>query len=514
MSEEKTAGKKMLLIAAFMAGATLLSKFLGLIRNSMIAAYFGTGMAADAYMTAQKLPTTLFDIVIGGVISASFIPVFTGLLDNRKREDAIEFANKFVTLIFVITSLISVFGIIFASPLISFMAPDYDAERHALAVQLTSIMFPMIIFTGFAFSFVGILQSFGEYNIPAIISLISNVAIIVYFLIFGKKFGVVGLAVTMLVAWSLQVAVQIPSLKKFKYCYRPNFRFKDENIKAVMLLAGPMLISTWVQPLYTIVNSRLASSVEGAYSSLEYANQLYLIATGVVSFVVTNLVFPKLSHANAREDKTEAIGLVNMSLKAMMIVIFPLMTGIILLSVPITSIIYEHGEFTEDRVQVVAAALSCYAVGMFGLSVNEVFSKAFFSMKNSRIPMITSIISMLADIVAAYILFKLIGVRGLALAAALGSIINALLNAVCLKRKVKSVFGAADLGTLVKTLFASVCMGAAVYFIYKYTAVYASGMIGNIITAGISAVCGVVIYAALIWILRVKEIRMILKKEG
>lgn len=500
----------MLIVAVFMAAATLLSKVLGLIRNSMIAAYFGTSMAADAFMTAQKLPTTLFDIVIGGVISASFIPVFTELLNTKKHEEAIEFANKFVTLIFVITSVISIFGIVFASPLISFMAPEYDMERHALAVELTSIMFPMIIFTGFAFSFVGILQSFGEYNVPAIISLVSNIAIIIYFILFGKKFGVTGLAVTMLVAWSLQVMIQIPSLRRFKYRYKPNFRFKDENIKAVMLLAGPMLISTWVQPLYTIVNSRLASAVEGAYSALEYANQLYLIATGVVSFVVTNLVFPKLSHANAKEDKSEAITLVNTSLKAMMIVIFPLMTGMILLSTPITSIIYEHGEF--DNVAVVASALSCYAVGMFGLSINEVLSKTFFSMHNSKIPMINSIISMLVDIVCAYLLFGTLGVKGLALAAAIGSVTNALLNAICLKAKVPEAFGVSDLDTLIKTLVSAIIMGAVVYVLYKFISPKFAGMFGNIIVCAVSGAVGVTVYAVLIWVLKVYEIRMLLKK--
>ncbi|MBQ7986732.1 MAG: murein biosynthesis integral membrane protein MurJ, partial [Clostridia bacterium] len=235
--------KKMLKTAGFMAIATFMAKALGLARDMLIAAFFGTGIEADAYMTATRLPTTLFDIVIGGVISAAFIPVFNSVLEKKDKEKALEFANRFIGMVLLISGLIAVLGIVFADNLITFMAPDFNLETHNLAKELTMIMFPMIIFTGLVFSFVGILQSFGEFNIPAIMSLVSNLAVIVYFAIFGKKFGVYGLSVTMLLAWGLQVVIQIPSLIRFKYKFRPSLNFRDKNIQSAMKLALPMLIS-------------------------------------------------------------------------------------------------------------------------------------------------------------------------------------------------------------------------------------------------------------------------------
>ena len=222
----------MLLTAGFMAFATFAAKALGLIRDSLTGAYFGTGIEADAFMLATKVPTTLFDVVVGGVISATFIPIFNEVLAKENKDEAAVFANKFITMIILATLIISAFGMLFADQLVSFMAPNFDMPTHDLAVRLTTIMFPMIIFTGIAFSFVGILQSYGEYNIPSIISLVSNLAIIIYFLALGKRFGVTGLAVTMIVAWSLQVIVQIPSLVKFKFRYRPNFHLRDKHICA------------------------------------------------------------------------------------------------------------------------------------------------------------------------------------------------------------------------------------------------------------------------------------------
>lgn len=515
--KNKESGKMMLLTAGFMAFATFLSKALGLVRDSMMGAYFGLGIEADAFMAASKLPTTLFDMVIGGVISASFIPIFNGILAKDGEDKARKYADKFITVIILITLIISITGVIFSEPLITFMAPNFGAETHNLAVKLTSIMFPMIIFTGIAFSCVGILQSYGEYNIPSIISLVSNVAIILYFLTFGKRFGVYGLAYTMLIAWSLQVIVQIPSLVKIKFRYRPDFRLKDKNIRDTIVLAIPMLISTWVQPLYTLVNARFASHIDGAYSSLEYANRLYLIMTGVFSFVVTNLIFPKLARANADNDSEKARELVSMSLKAVLMVIMPLMAGVIILSKPITNLIYGYGALAKDT-SLVATTLACYAVGMVFLAVNEVLSKTFFSMKKSVTPMITSIISMVFNIVFVLIIYNVIKndvtmlTGGLALAAAGGSIVNAVLNGVLLIKKSPGIIKKTDAGIIIKITVASIIMALAVMTVYGILGTFDTTW-GNVLTIAVCGVTGVIVYAIMLILLRVREFTDIIRRK-
>lgn len=511
MSKEN--GKKLLRTAIFMMAATLLAKALGLVRDSFIGSFFGTGLEADAFMTASKAPTTLFDVVIGGVISATFIPVFNKIMSKRGQKEAMDFVNKFVTMVLIATVAISVFGIVFADQIVNFMAPNYAGDKHDLAVRLTSIMFPMIIFTGFAFSFVGFLQSMGEYNVPAIISLVSNAAIIVYFVLFGKKYGVVGLSVTMVIAWSLQVIVQIPSLIKLKYKFRLNFKLKDKNIKDALVLAGPMLISTWVQPLYSVVNSRLASGIDGAYSALELANRLYIIVTGVFSFVVTNLIFPKLAKANASDNAEEARSLIMTSLKAIVLVILPLTAGMIILAHPVTNIIYRRGEMTSESAALIAGILSCYCVGMLGLAVNEVLSKYFFSMNDSKTPMRNSILSMVFDVIMAYVLFALFKTYGLALAAAGGSIFNALLNGICMVRRQPGMIKRSDSVTFVKTLTATAIMAAAVFVIYRLIYNPDGEFLSQLMVCAVCGVVGVVIYAISLWILQVDEIRQLRKEK-
>ncbi len=504
----------MLTTAIFMVAATLLSKVLGQARDSLLTAFFGAGIESDAFYTASTIPTTLFDVVVGGVISATFIPVFNSIMAERGKDEAMGFVNKFVTMIICITVLISVVGIIFRTQIVSFMASGYEPEKQQLAANLTAIMFPMIIFTGLAFSFVGLLQSFGEYNIPSIISLVSNVAIILYYVTLGKKFGIYGLAVTMIVAWSLQFLIEVPWIKKFGVKFRFDFRFKDKYIKQAIKLAGPMLIATWVQPLYTIVNQRLASNIGSAVTYIQQSSRLYLIVTGVVSFVVTNLIFPKLAQAIADKRHEDAKNLFSVSIRTMFAVILPLMAGFMILSHPVSSVIYHYGQMTSEGISAISTLLKFYSIGMAGLAINEVLSKTFFSMQESKIPMINSIISMVVNVVLAYVLYSVMQTNGLALATACGSICNAVLNAISMKRKYPDMMRKSDIVPILKSLVSTIVMAAAVFAIYRLIGGRFDGLSGNIILLAICGGAGVIIYALMMLLTGSDEIKQLIKRRG
>lgn len=512
--------KKLIKTAGFMIIATVLAKLCGLLRDSFIGAFFGTGSNADAYFAATKIPLLFFDVVIGGVISAAFIPVFNEYLEKSTKQCALEFANKFINVILVITGLMCICGIIFAPQLIEIITPGLSVDTKLLAVRLSNILFPMIIFTGLAFSFVGILQSFGEFNIPAIISLVSNGMMILYLLIFRDRFGVYGLAIAMLVGWGLQAAVQIPSLIKFSYRYSPDFRFNDEGLKKTAILALPLLISTWVQPIGSLVNMRFASNLgEGTMSALEYANRLYIIMVGVFSFVVTNLIFPSLARANAADNTSERHALMHGALKSVSFVMLPIMAGFILLSEPVVKLIYNYGEFDSSSVYLTAQALKFYSIGMIGYSYSEVLNKSFFAMQDSKTPMINALISIGANIILSYILSKSFGIGGLALASALAASINALLNFVMMNKRIKGIFAKQDITDILKIVFAAIVMSAAVFFTHRFTAVYfGSGFLEKAAALFIPVICGGAIYILMCVVLKTDEIKLIIdtffKKNG
>lgn len=510
---KKNTGQKMLYTAIFMAAATLISKILGQARDSLLTAYFGSGLESDAFTTASTIPTMLFDVIIGGVISAAFIPVFNDIVSKRGKDAGMKFVNKFVTLVVCISLIVVVAGILLSGQLVS-LQTHYTGDKHALASQLTAIMFPMIIFTGLAFSFVGLLQSFGEYKIPSVISLVSNLAIILYYVLFGKSFGIYGLAVTMVIAWSLQFIILIPWIRKFGVRFRPDFRFKDDDIRDTLKLAGPMLIATWVQPLYSIINQKFASNIDAAVTQIQQSNRLYIIVVGVFSFVVTNLIFPKLAQAVARDDMDEAKRLTVSSLRSIVLVIAPLMAGLIVLSEPVANVIFAYGKMDAQSVRAISILLKFYSVGMLGLGLNEVLSKAFFSLKDSKTPMRNSVISMIANIVLAYVLYKLMSTNGLALAAAFGSIINAALNWFCMSGKYPDMIKHRDIIDMIKSVVSAAVMGAVILPVYYFMASRCSGTVGNLMICLVCGAVGVIVYAVMTLITGESDIKNILHRKG
>lgn len=516
--------KKILKTASFMVVATLLAKVFGLLREMFLASTFGTNYIADSFVAASNVPLTLFDMIIGGVISSTFIPIFNEYLEKDKDKDepearAMRFANLYVNTILLITFVITVLGVVFSKQLISVLAPGLEGEANALAVSLSMILFPMLIFTGLAYSFVGILQSFGEYNIPSVISLVSNGAIIAYFIVFSDKFGVYGLAVAMLIGWGLQALVQVPWLKKFGFSYRPMLSFRDDGIRSAARLALPMLVSTWVQPLCTLINTVLASYA--SVSALNYANKLYLIVTGVFSFVVTNLIFPMMSRASVAGKKDEVKEMTVTSLKSIAAIILPIMVIFFLMSGNITSIIYERGEFNGESVMLTAGALKYYSLGMLTYAFCEIMNKSFFAMHNSKTPMITSVSSIVVNIVLCVLFFSGfdMGLKGLALAAALSSVVNAALLYFFLCRHYKNngfggkgVLSKSNISDIVKIIASAAVMAAVTYFVMRLLPdmnKYAAFLI--------PAVCGAVAYVISCVVLRVDELSILIgifKKKG
>ena len=299
---------KAIRVASFMAIITVASKFLGLVRSMMLAAFYSTGPELTAFLAASKLPLTLFYITIGGVITAALIPVFNRILVKEGKEKAFEFANEYINLIIIFTTILAVIGIIGAKGLMGFTLSGNDIlpETRQLAVNLSRIMFASIIFTGIAYSLVGMLQSNGQFYIASILSLISNTMVICYLIMCGPGASIYGLAVVMLIGWAMQVVIQIPSIRKYGYRYKPTFKVLTPPIKSAIVLSVPILISQWAQPLSSLINIKMASYLNGgsAVVALEMANNLYIVISGIFGLVISNLAYPYLSRVGLEEDKS------------------------------------------------------------------------------------------------------------------------------------------------------------------------------------------------------------------
>lgn len=486
--DEKKSGR-MIKTAVLMVIITLSAKVLGMLRDVLLAAAYGTSPEAIAYDTASRLPIIIFDFVIGGVVTASFIPVFNEVLIKKGKKDAFDFANGYVNVILLLTTALTAVGIIFAGPLVGLLAPDIAPETASLAAGLSRIMFPMMIFTGLAFSFVGLLQSTGNFLLPAVISLVSNLIMVLYFVFFNERFGIWGLSVAMLCGWGAQALIQLPAVLKRGYRYSPKFDIRSEYIKRSMKMALPILVSSWVQPFCNLINTRFASSIENgsAIPAMGYANRLYLIIVGVFTFVATNLLFPYFSAAKASGNREDEEKLTRVSVRSLELIILPITLGIFVLAEPIVSLIYQRNEFSAEDVRMTAEALRFFALGMPFYALNEVSTKKFFAEQKTLPPMITALVSIAFNFAFVFILSAKIGIAGIALSSAIAVAINAALNCILRYRSGERMLSLRDLLDVVIMLASALVMSGAVVLLRVFAP-------GGIIGLVLSVIVGAAVY--------------------
>ena len=495
--------------AALMGVIILLSKVMGLLRDILVTANFGTTEAAVAYETASKLPVTIFDFVLGGVVTSAFIPIYNAIAVKKSKKDALGFAYSYVNLVLIITLSIAVLGMVFAPALVKFIAPELSDSTSALAAELTRIMFPMVISVGLAFSFVGFLQSEGEYNIPALISLVSNLIMVGYLLFLSDSFGIKGLSYAMLIGWSAQAVVQIPAVIRHGFRYKPLSPINTPDIRHALKNTVPILLSTWVTPVCNLINTSIASGIDNgrAITALGYANRLYIIIVGVFSFVATNLLFPYFAKAAASGDTGESDRLTRTSVKILVFILAPISAGIIVLAEPFVSLVFERRAFTPADTAITGEALRFYAVGMIFAAVCEVLTKAFFAVEKAKIPMTAAIVSMVFNVTLLLVVGERLGVGGIALISGLSAGVNMAVNLIFAVRHRMLTPQKPDIADIGKSLVSAVLMGAAVYAVYRFMQDS-----GKLAAFALPTIAGVLVYAVLVTVLRSEEMNGIINK--
>jgi putative peptidoglycan lipid II flippase len=503
------AGKRTALTVLLMVAATMLSKLLGLFRDILLAGNYGGGSCESvAFEAASRIPTQFFDFIIGGVITAAFIPVFSEVLTKHGKGEAMRFANHYLNLVLLISLVMAALGAGLAPVLVNIIAPGLEGDVAELTVSLTRIMFPQVVFTALAFCYVGILQSLGEFNLPSIISLVSNAVVVLYYYTFNSRFGIYGLAVATVVGWAAQSIVQAPRAHFLGYRYSLSMSMSSPHIKRSAIMALPILVSMWMQPFCNLINTRYASGMQGgrAITAVGFATRLYTIIVGIFSFVATNLIFPKLSMKSAEGDNKEARKLAATSIKILLAVIVPISFGVFVLAQPFVEVLYLRGEFTVQDATLTATALSFFALGMPALAANEVLSKLFFSRKDVKPPMLISVITIALDFVLVYLLSSSMGISGIALSSSIAVSFSAVCHYCVLLSRGEKLFSKEDAFDFLKLFASSAVMTAIVYLIYSKLS-----WLGSLSVLLIAAISGAAVYAVILLAFPTKEIRTLKK---
>ena len=487
---------------------TLIGKVLGLYRDRLLAIHYSTGAAANAFFTASRIPRVFFDAVFASAIAACFIPVFSEYLEKKGKQEAFRFAGSFLSIIALLTGALTLVGMAFPQPLVALFADYSDSQTTALAVSLTRVMFPTVFFSGVAFSLVGVLQAQDHFTAPALMSAASNGVIILYFFTLDAKMGIYGLAGAYLLGWLLQGIIQVPPLGRLGFHYRPGLDFKSEGMKKVFALMGPVMVSTWVQPINQAINGRFGSRLYGGagMSALEYASNLYLVIAGTFILSVTNVIFPKLARLTAGGREGEFQDTVRQTLRVCLFLVLPMSAGLTAVARPLVSLIYGGGRFDSFSAGITTTALSWMSLGMAGYAVQNILSRAYFARQRGSVPLIAGGASILINIALCQLLTGWLQVAGLALSSAVSAVAYALLLLLPLQRGEERTLDGTALAALLKMTLAAAGMGGCVWGALRALEPFLPiGKPGEILALTLCAGLGVFLYFLLSLFLRVEE---------
>lgn len=488
---------------------TLLGKIMGLWRDRMLALAYGTGMEANAFYTASRIPRVFFDSIFASAIAVCLIPVFSRCESDEGKEKANLFGGNFISVMGGLTALLTVLGMAFAPSMVAVFAGGYDAETQTLAVSLTQMMFPTVFFTGLAFSFVGILQAREHFIIPAVMSCLSNGVIILYFYVWNKNYGIYGLVVAYLIGWAAQALIQIPDLKRADFHFHPNFSLNTPEMKQVFTLMAPVMISTWVQPINLTINTRYASYLhQGAgVSMIEIATNLYLILAGVFILSITNVIFPRLAKLTAQGEEDKFQSTLRQTLHVSLFFTLPMSVGLAVVSEPLVAFLYGGGEFDANSITYTAQALACIAFGMNGYGVQNMISRAYFAKEQGKTPLIMGCIAIFTNLILCHLLVDPLGITGLALASSCSGNLYGLLLLLALHKEEGGLL-TPDFG---KDVGKMLLLSGLMFVVTKEVLVLTLPF-GNVIALGATAMIGLICYLILALLVDLEEMSFLRQK--
>lgn len=488
---------------------TIVSKVLGLFRDSVLASAYGTGKYAAVYSTANSISTILF-AVIGTALATSLIPLYNKLETEDSTERAMGFLNSVVNLVVIVCLAIAGLGIIFAGPLVKVFAPGYQGDVYTLCVQYTRILLPSIVFVGLANIFTSYLQIKKRYVIPGFIGMPYSVIIIVSIFLSLKTSPMV-LVVGTLIAISAKALFQLPFVYKEGYRYRPRINLQDPVMKDMMILILPVVIGVGANQINSIVDKSLASLLgTDVVASFSYAIKLYEFVQALFITSILAVIYPRLSSMIVSERMDSFLNSLKKTMNVIIVALVPIIVGCIVLSKQIVEVLFQRNAFTSKDTTMTASILLIYVIGILAFALRDVLTRGFYSMEDSKTPMINSIISIVFNISLNLILVKPLGYKGLAIATAVSAYIGLFLFNRSMKKKIEGYSSRDNYIVFAKALFAALIMGLGVKLVYG---ILGTSLVGGLLLkliALLSAVgVGIIIYAIVMHFLKVEEYEII-----
>ena len=450
--------------------AAFAGSFIGFFLQLLVAFYFGASNQTDAYFMALSTSELLSKLLLGGSITAVFLPMFVNRLAHGQSQQAWQMALNLLHLTFLAFIVLLSILVIFASPFISFISPGFDSSTHELTTRLLLVLLPSFALLYLVELTTAMLQALHHFLIPSLLRIVSPCVSIIAILMLVKFVGIYALAVGVVVGSFIQLGILLTALHRQGFSYHFVFQPFDPAIKKLLYLTYPFLLSVLVTQgagiTYRILVSDLAP---GSLAAIKFAEKITQLLTIIFLNSVTMVIYPIMSTKAARHDMIGMRDTISSSIRLIFFVTMPIITGVALLRLPIVSFIYQRGSFSATDAALTSVALLFLVIGLTTNGISSVLGHATLALQETRAAVAVTIASQAIAISLFVLLVPKLAHAGLALASSLVPLAIALLYFLYLTRFIPHLSVIFYHATYTKTAILALVMGILVFLVSPWS---------------------------------------------
>ena len=524
--------KRLATAAAFLVLATAGSRVLGLVREIVMVTYLGLGPTMGAFTVANKVPSLVRTLLADTALSAALIPVFSGLLEKERRREAWQVAYTVTVLATVVLGVVTVLGMIFAPEVVKVVAPGFsnDPAIVSLTVHLMRIMFPTVVIMGIAGIFMGILNSYNHFRLPALAPIVWNLIIIAVVILFSAGHGLEALVWGVLVGSVFELLMQVPAVwtRRWRRSRAPlrvaaggynvyegaafspwRLDLHNPDVRRVGLLIGPVILSLGVINFNAFIDTIFGTLISiPAPAYIDKAFRLFQLPQGVFAIAIGTVLFPAFSRHAAAHRMKEFREDLSTGLRQIFFTTLPFAAFFAVLALPTVRLIYEHGKVTPGEAAAVASALTFFSLGMAFVSVNTLLNRAFYSIQKPWLPLIMGAVNLAMNAGLDFAFYKPLGVGGITLSTSLVSFFNFFALMLLLGPRIGGVDARRVAWSAARAVLALIPLGAAAYAVWwSLDGVLGRRLWAQVLSVGLAYVAGSAAYLGAAWLMRMPEIR-------
>jgi len=497
---------------------TGLSRFAGLGREIVARSMFGTSGAMSAFTLAFQVPNLIRALVADAALSSAFVPVFSELLEQRKRREATQLAAALAGLLLVALTALTLLFILVAPVLMPlFTGSESTPALDALTVGLSQLLFPIVVLLGLTGLVVGVLNSHEHFTIPALAPLVWNLVIIAGLVFLTPLFQgdeqLYAYAIGVLAGTAVQLVMCLPQLRKLGYPLKLSFAFRhDPRVRQVLVLMLPVSLGLGLINVSLLVNSTIGFLVsDEAPASIDAAFRIYMLPQGMFSVAIATVLFPALSRLATRRDAPGMRALIGSGMRQISLLLIPSAAVFVALSEPITRLVYERGDFDADSTRQVSEALFWFSFSLPVSGITLLLTRSFFSLQRPWLPTRLAAYSIVVNIVVSYALHDSMGIGGVVLGTTVSNIVLCVLEGRVLRTGLDGLELVRTFRALALIVPAAALLGVVSYGVwYGLDDVLGRSLPAQIVAMAVALALGGLAYAAVLLRSGLPEARQIL----